>query len=209
MYEFIILAQLMFGPAHGYLIAKIINDMIGPFARLSYGRLYPLLAKLEQNGLIAPESEVPAGGQRDRQMRIYIITDAGRTRFQLLMRDTSSSPGEYQKLFAFKTCYFGFITPPERLRLVDHYINYCQAHVFHQQLEADDMVRDAYKVDALVRETPQLAHGFPHLDSYSVECIVNTIQHSIDQWQLELDWARKLRQREVALAAKASATTYS
>ncbi len=30
LYEFIILAQLMYGPAHGYLIAKIINDMIGP-----------------------------------------------------------------------------------------------------------------------------------------------------------------------------------
>jgi len=37
MYEFIVLAQLMNGPAHGYLIAKIINDMIGPFARISYG----------------------------------------------------------------------------------------------------------------------------------------------------------------------------
>ena len=202
MYEFIILAQLMHGPAHGYLIAKIINDMIGPFARLSYGRLYPLLAKLEQNGLIAPESAI-SGKQHDRQLRIYAITNAGRARFQLLMRDTSSSPGEYQKLFNYKACYFGFITPAERLRLIDHYMNYCQAHVLHQQAEAEDLVRDTAKLDDLIRETPELARGFPQLDYYSVECIVNTMQHSIDQWQHELDWAIQLRKREVALAAKA------
>lgn len=204
MYEFIILAQLMHGSAHGYLIAKIINDMIGPFARLSYGRLYPLLAKLEQNGLIAPESGSSDGQRHDRQMRIYAITNAGRARFQLLMRDTSSSPGEYQKLFNYKACYFGFITPAERLRLIDHYSNYCQAHVLHQQAEAEDLVRDTARLDDLLRETPDLARGFPKLDYYSVECIVNMMQHSIDQWQHELDWARQLREREIALAAQAS-----
>ena len=80
MYEFIILAQLMHGPAHGYLIAKIINDIIGPYARLSPGRLYPLLAKLEQNGLIAPTSGGEGEHQGDRPMRIYKITDLGRMR---------------------------------------------------------------------------------------------------------------------------------
>ncbi len=73
MYEFIILSQLMHGPAHGYLIAKIINDMIGPYARISYGRLYPLLAKLEQNGLITAEKAVPSGQPGDRQLRIYTL----------------------------------------------------------------------------------------------------------------------------------------
>ncbi len=109
----------MNGPAHGYLMAKIINDMIGPHARLSYGRLYPLLAKLEQNGLIAAESTAPGGQQSDRQLRVYKITGAGRTRFHILMNDTSSSPGEYQKLFAYKVAAFGFITPVERLRLIE------------------------------------------------------------------------------------------
>src|SRR5579875_3131370 len=101
MYEFIVLAQLMHGPAHGYLIAKIINDMIGPYARISYGRLYPLLAKLEQNGLIAVD-ETQSAGQGDRQLRIYKITDAGRLRFRILMNDTGSNPGDYQRLFLYK-----------------------------------------------------------------------------------------------------------
>jgi DNA-binding PadR family transcriptional regulator len=41
MYELIILSLLMRSPAHGYLIAKIINDMFGPYTKISNGRLYP------------------------------------------------------------------------------------------------------------------------------------------------------------------------
>lgn len=40
MYELIILSLLMREPLHGYLIAKIINDMIGPIAKVSHGWLY-------------------------------------------------------------------------------------------------------------------------------------------------------------------------
>ena len=43
MYELMILTFLMRGPMHGYLIANII-DISGPFAEVSNGRLYPLLA---------------------------------------------------------------------------------------------------------------------------------------------------------------------
>ena len=89
MYEFIILSQLMLGPRHGYLIAKIINDIIGPFAHLSPGRLYPLLAKMEQNGLIEIDELTMKKQQNDRQLRTYKITEAGRMRFYILMRDTS------------------------------------------------------------------------------------------------------------------------
>src|SRR6516162_280848 len=110
MYEFLILSHLMRNSAHGYLIAKIINDIIGPYARLSYGRLYPLLAKLEQNGLIEAEREASSGEKRDRQLRVYSITDSGRMRFQLLMNDTGSSPGDYQRFFAYKVTAFGFVT---------------------------------------------------------------------------------------------------
>src|ERR1700737_651841 len=89
MYEFIILSQLMLGSRHGYLIAKIINDIIGPYARLSPGRLYPLLAKMEQNGLIEADGTVVKKQQSDHQSRAYKITEAGRMRFYILMKDTS------------------------------------------------------------------------------------------------------------------------
>ncbi|HKV57773.1 MAG TPA: PadR family transcriptional regulator [Ktedonobacteraceae bacterium] len=203
MYEFILLAQLMNGPAHGYLIAKIINDIIGPFARLSYGRLYPLLAKLEDNGLISSEIDIASGKQRDRHLRIYTITDAGRMRFQLLMNDTNLNPGEYQKLFAYKVTAFRHVTPTERLRLIDHYINHCQTNIFHLRAEAEDMVVKAAQMDDLRQTSPELAHGFSRLDTYSLENIVNVLQHSTDIWKLQLEWARELKAKEIALASQA------
>lgn len=204
MYEFIVLAQLMHGPAHGYLIAKIINDMIGPYARISYGRLYPLLAKLEQSGLIEAVSEGKGGkeAQHDRNLRIYQVTDAGRVRFLLLMSDTSSNPGDYWKLFAHKVTAFAYIPPGERLRLIDHYITYCQAHVSHMQAEALDLVRKVAEMEELYRDSPHLAKGFPRLDEDSLDYIVSTMQHSIDQWEREIEWARGLREKEVALMEK-------
>jgi DNA-binding PadR family transcriptional regulator len=205
MYEFIILAQLMHGPAHGYLIAKIINDMIGPFARISYGRLYPLLAKLEENGLIVAEQGTTGGQARDRQQRIFNITDAGRLRFQFLMNDTGLNPGEYQKLFAYKVSAFAYITPVERLRLIDHYMNYCQTNIFHMRTESEDLLMNVVQVDDLYQAAPEMARGFPRLSSQSVENVVKVMQHYIDQWQLELDWARQLRESEIARATKTGA----
>lgn len=201
MYEFILLAQLMNGPAHGYLIAKIINDMIGPFARISYGRLYPLLAKLEENGLIAVEQEAASERSHDRQLRIFSITDAGRLRFQFLMNDTSLNPGEYQKLFAHKVGAFTHITPAERLRLIDHYINYCQTNIFHMRAESEDLLLRAVQVDDLYHEAPEVARGFPRLTPQRIESAVSVMHHYIDQWQLELDWARQLREKEIAPAS--------
>lgn len=201
MYEFIVLGQLMSGPAHGYLIAKIINDMIGPYARISYGRLYPLLSKLEEGGLIEAVNEDK--GRHDRNLRIYKITDAGRVRFQLLMGDTSSNPGDYAKLFTYKVAAFAFIRPADRLRLIDHYITYCQAHVYHMRAEAIDLVRTVAEMQELHHESPHLAQGFPRMDNESLEYCVSVMQHSIDQWEHEIEWARSLREKEEARVEQA------
>jgi len=184
MYEFIILSQLMLGSRHGYLIAKIINDIIGPYARLSPGRLYPLLAKMEQNRLIEVDGMVAKKQQSDHQSRAYKITEAGRMRFYILMKDTSLSPGEYQKLFVHKVGSFGFIAPIERIALLDHYIHYCQAHVFHQQSELDDLMRNG--------------QSYGTLDSTRLEFMLEVVRHSIDGWQHELEWAQNLRAKEFA-----------
>lgn len=39
MYELLILGYMTRMPFHGYLMTKIINDMIGPFAKFSNGRV--------------------------------------------------------------------------------------------------------------------------------------------------------------------------
>lgn len=198
MYEFIALSQLMQGPAHGYLIAKIMNDIIGPYARISPGRLYPLLAKLEQSGLVEAVEVGAYEHQSNRQLHIYKITDAGRMRFRILMNDVSSSPGEYRELFTFKVSAFNHILPYERLRLIDHYITYCQANIFHKQTELEDILR------GVARYQQGLDTDYQRLDSHTLAYIVDVMEHLISTWEHELVWARDLRARELSYIGQES-----
>lgn len=63
------------------------------------------------------------------------------------------------------------------------------------------MVVKAAQMDELRQTSPELAHGFSRLDAYSLENIVNVLQHSTDIWKLQLEWARQLREKEGRLAA--------
>ena len=187
MYEFIILQRLMETPMHGYLIAKIINDIIGPFAKVSNGRLYPLLTKLETEGLIEASDSQPSWQQSppsDRRSRPYRITDAGRKRFHHLMMDTTSTPGDYSKLFWLKVQSFDDVQPVERLYLVDHYVNYCQTHIFHLKNEMEDLAK--------------LNTERHFMRPERLEATLYTMQHYLDSWQLELDSGRRLRARVTA-----------
>ncbi len=184
MYELIILSLLMQFPGHGYLIAKIIDDIIGPYARASHGRIYPLLADLEKKGMVKSELRPAASRTGERQARWYTITDEGRKRFHRLMMDTASNPGEYQKIFSQKVPGFPFLKPAERLYLIDHYINFCQAHILHLSHEREDFKRD---IETYVEFRPT-----------EPDVMLGIMQHMIDQWNLELTWARQLRAKEVA-----------
>ncbi len=185
MYELIILSHLMRGPMHGYLMARIINDMIGPYAKLSNGGLYPLLAKLQAQGLIVAEEVNDAESKGGRQSRHYRITEEGRKRWHKLMMDTTSNPGDYNKIFFQKSCYMEYLKPAERFYIIDHYNNYCQAHVLHMVAEAEDL-----------RNLPREEYNLHNLDA-----ILDVMQHHIDLWQLELTWVNQVREREIANAA--------
>lgn len=185
MYELVILSFLMRWPMHGYKMASILNDIIGPYAKISSGRLYPLLAKLQEEGLIVPE-DTEGGLHRDRRQRPFTITDAGRLRFHELMMDTTSNPGDYQRIFWLKLPSLRFLQPSERLYLLDHYLNYCQTHIFHYTNERDDLVRN---VAAQGIMTPE-----------QLEATLYVMHRYQSQWQLDLDQVREWRAREVAHA---------
>ncbi len=180
MYELIILSLLMRFPIHGYLVMKITNDQIGPWARISSGTLSTILGKLEQIGLIAvlPQERDLARG--DRRVRTFTITEEGRKRFHQLMMDTSSNLGEYQKFFHHKMTYFDLLRPDERVLLVNHYINYCQTTILHRQTEMDSIVYE-------------LAD---HPNPAFLENLLRVMKHIVQQWQAELDWIRSIREQE-------------
>lgn len=169
MYELIILSLLMRQPAHGYLFGKVLNNMIGPVARASNGRIYPLLAKLEADGLVTARDEEHEG----RPMRTYRITARGKQRFRELMLDTTSNPREYPELFALKVTVFPLIPLEERLPLIDHYTGFVEAHIHHLRAGIRDL-----ETGKIPGETAPLRE---------------VLQHRIEQWKLELAWATSLK----------------
>src|ERR1700694_3739286 len=171
---------------HGYLIAKIMSDMIGPETKVSHGSLYPKLKALEQEGLVIASTGNDEASQLDRQARAYSITDEGRRRFQRLMMDTTAHPGEYSKFFWLKVRFFDFLHPVERLELVDHYIHYCQMHMHHLKAEAKNVVDGKAYYHSL--SLPQL------------ELTLHTLRRASSHWQIELEYANGLREKEMAKA---------
>ena len=182
MYELIILSLLMRMPMHGYLIVKITNDQIGPWAKISSGTLSTILNKLEQTGLIAFTQQPNNQPKSGRQLRTYIITEEGRKRFHQLMMDTSSNLGDYQKFFHYKMVYMDLLNPDERLLLVNNYMNYCQITILHLQTEMDGIVHE-------LADYPTPAF---------LENILRVMKHNVQQWQSEFDWVKSLREEKLS-----------
>jgi DNA-binding PadR family transcriptional regulator len=138
MYEIFILGKLMHRPMHGYLLQSIINAAVGPFRRLSWGTLYPLLRKLEQAGLIAVERGRPADG---RGTKNYHITPRGRARFLELMRAAGDPGAESRDLFRVKLSNFGNIDKAGRRRILADYRAQVAAIVSHSEAKAGEVLR--------------------------------------------------------------------
>lgn len=186
MYELLILALLMRDTMHGYLLAKIMNDMIGPETKVSHGSLYPKLKALEQEGFITTSQATSEVAHHDRQARAYNITDEGRGHFHRLMMDTTAHPGEYSKFFWLKVCFFDLLYPAERLELIDHYIHYCQMHSHHMKTETRNVVDGK----AFYRS----------LSLHQLELTLHALRRASSHWQIELEYANTLREKEMAKA---------
>jgi DNA-binding PadR family transcriptional regulator len=182
MYELIILSLLMRWPMHGYLIMKVTNDQIGPWAKISSGTLSTILSKLEQAGFITVLSQEHDSSKRDRRSRTFTITGEGRKRFHQLMMDTSLNLGEYQRFFYYKMGYFDLLRPQEHLLLLNHYLNYCQTTVLHIQTEMEGLVHEL------------AAHQAP---TY-LENLLQVMKHIEQQWQAESEWTRSVREQALA-----------
>jgi len=181
MYELIILSLLMRMPMHGYLIVKITNDQIGPWARISSGTLSTILNKLEQTGLIAVMSQESDSPRNGRHLRTYMITEEGRKRFHQLMMDTSSNLGDYQKFFHYKMVFIDLLRHDERVLLMNHYLNYCQITILYIQTEMDSIVHELAD-----HPTPKF-----------LENILRVLKHIVQQWQAEFDWVKSVCEEEL------------
>ena len=73
--DLLVLRTLIFGPLHGYGIAKAIHQTSNEALRIEFGSLYPALRRLELKGWISSKWET---SERNRQAKFYRLTPAGK-----------------------------------------------------------------------------------------------------------------------------------
>jgi transcriptional regulator len=71
----LILKALLLAPAHGYAIARWVEDTTADVLRIEEGSLYPALRRLEDRGWVTSDWGV---SDNNRRARFYTITAAGR-----------------------------------------------------------------------------------------------------------------------------------
>jgi PadR family transcriptional regulator PadR len=75
-----ILKTLSWAPAHGYGIARWIEQCTDDVLQVEEGSLYPALYKLEENGLIVADWGVT---ENNRRAKFYRLTVAGKKQLRL------------------------------------------------------------------------------------------------------------------------------
>jgi PadR family transcriptional regulator, regulatory protein PadR len=78
--DLMILKTLSWAPAHGYGIARWIEQCTDDVLQVEEGSLYPALYKLEENGLIVADWGVT---ENNRRAKFYRLTAAGKKQLRL------------------------------------------------------------------------------------------------------------------------------
>jgi DNA-binding PadR family transcriptional regulator len=172
MYEFLVLGALSRLPMHGYMVAKVLGNIMGPFRHLQWGALYPVLNRLQAEGLITAEELATDDDGRTR--KVYSITDRGRERLHQHLMDTESHIGTYDSVFPHKVSHFSMLTPDERLHLSRHYAVHAQQNLDHLERKLHD-----------IADNPRLTRG-------QQDDIGSVMHHRIEHWKHERSWAENL-----------------
>ncbi len=134
-----ILGLLGDGPLHGYEIRRRLRIQLGSISSVSFGSLYPALARLEKAGDVVvvdaePQSGPPATGsltgerasQRSirlvsprgrRARKAYQITERGRASFASLLN--AGPQGDDSRSFGLRWSFARYLTPNARISLLE------------------------------------------------------------------------------------------
>jgi DNA-binding PadR family transcriptional regulator len=140
MIELAILGLLDDAPLHGYEIRRRLRAQLGLIANVSFGSLYPALARLERSGDVeviegetqpeplpstgslsgeraASRSKRLVGGRGRRSKKVYAITDQGRSSFATLLGAPSST--DDSRSFGLRWSFARHLAPTARLALLE------------------------------------------------------------------------------------------
>lgn len=102
--KYIILGMISSGPMSGYDIRKYVKELFSYIWDIGYGQIYPMLSRLEQEGM-AVMSEAPSG--RGPNRKVYEITDKGTKE----LRSWLKSPEKKEYELLLKMCFGSEMEP--------------------------------------------------------------------------------------------------
>lgn len=77
--DLLILKTLSWGPAHGYAVARWIQQLTGSVLQVGEGSLYPALHRLEEREWIGSEWQL---SENNRRAKFYRLTPKGRAQLR-------------------------------------------------------------------------------------------------------------------------------
>jgi transcriptional regulator len=77
--DLLVLKTLTWGPAHGYAIARWIEQLTGNILQIGEGSLYPALHRLEERGWVTSDWQL---SENNRRAKVYTLTTRGRAQLR-------------------------------------------------------------------------------------------------------------------------------
>jgi DNA-binding PadR family transcriptional regulator len=192
--ELAILGVLKGSELHGYELKKQLRDVLGPLSSVSFGSLYPALARLEAAGHLkaveaaeaAPLPAFPSTGsfageaaafraakrravRGPRNRKVYGITDRGEARLAQLIADSSDD----DRCFSLKLAFCRWCEPEVRLGLLQRR----RAALVERLSEGRSTRTPAERLDRYVR---------------------SLMEHETESTERDIAWLDRLIEEEIA-----------
>jgi DNA-binding PadR family transcriptional regulator len=189
MLDLAVLGLLEERDLHGYEIRRQLREQLGLVANVSFGSIYPALARLEKAGAVVATEGVPsrseaapkapptgslsgelsvlrsrrhAGTHSRRARKVYRITDEGRALFAELL--AGGGPADDARSFSLRLAFARHLAPQARLSLLERR----RAHLVQRLGEAESARAD--------------------LDPYAR----SVVQHTADGVASDISWLDRL-----------------
>src|SRR5438552_8884707 len=193
MLELALLGLLKEHELHGYELKRRLTETLGVLSSVSFGSLYPALARLERAGAVkaveanASARPIPGTGALSGELaafrarraatrgargrKVYGITDRGERLFAELLAAESQS-GDDDRAFNLKLAFARFLPAEARLGLLER--------------------RRAHLVERLDRAKAAIRSGRERLDAYTN----SLMEHSNDSTERDISWLDQLIESE-------------
>jgi len=193
MLELAILGLLKEQELHGYELKKRLTEALGTFSSVSFGSLYPALARLEAAGAVkAVEAHgavpsIPMTGSMTgeaaaararrptkrggRARKVYGITERGERLFEELL-ETDSASGDDDRAFNLRLAFCRYLPPDARIGLLER--------------------RRAHLVERLARARAAIRAQRERMDAYTR----SLMEHGTEATERDISWLDALIETE-------------